>query len=108
MTACASAWARLSDMLIVTAVFSLVDGASEEEFLAADARFQEDFAYQLKGHLRRTTARGDNGTWIVISWFDSAESFAAAGNATEGLDAVEEMHRFIDFSTHRVETFTTL
>ena len=95
-------------MLIVTAVFSLVDGASEEEFLAADARFQEDFAYQLKGHLRRTTARGDNGTWIVISWFDSEESFAAAANATEGLDAVEEMHRFIDFSTHRVETFTTL
>ena len=28
-------------MLIVTAVFGLVEGASEEEFLAADARFQE-------------------------------------------------------------------
>lgn len=90
-------------MLIVTAVFSLVDGASEEEFLEADARFQEDFAYQLKGHLRRTTARGENGTWLVMSLFDSAESFAAVG-----LDAVENLHRFIDFSTHRVETFTTL
>ena len=95
-------------MLIVTAVFSLVDGADEQEFLAADARFQEEFAYQLKGHLRRTTARGDDGRWIVISWFDSADSFAAAANATVGLDAVENMHRFIDFSTHRVETFSTL
>ena len=95
-------------MLIVTAVFSLVDGVSEEDFLAADARFQEEFAYQLKGHLRRTTARGENGTWLVMSMFDSAESFAAAGNATVGLDAVENMHRYIDFSTHRVETFTTL
>lgn len=95
-------------MFIVTAVFALVDGVSEEEFLAADARFQEEFAYQLKGHLRRTTARGDNGAWLVMSLFDSAESFAAAANATVGLDAVEEMHRFIDFSTHRVETFTTL
>lgn len=95
-------------MLIVTAVFSLVDGADEQEFLRADARFQEEFAYQLKGHLRRTTARGDDGRWMVMSLFDSAESFAAAANATVGLDAVEEMHRFIDFSTHRVETFTTL
>lgn len=95
-------------MLIVNAVFSLVEGASEEQFLAADARFQEEFAYQLKGHLRRTTARGENGTWLVTSLFDSAESFAAAAHATVGLDAVEEMHRFIDFSTHRVETFTTL
>ena len=95
-------------MLIVTAVFSLVEGADEAEFLAADARFQEEFAYQLKGHLRRTTARGENGTWMVMSWFDSAESFADAPNATEGLEAVENMHRFIDFSTHRVETFTTL
>lgn len=92
----------------MTAVFGLVEGADEKEFLAADARFQEEFAYQLKGHLRRTTARGDDGRWIVISWFDSAESFAAAANATVGLDAVEEMHRFIDFSTHRVETFSTL
>ena len=95
-------------MLIVTAVFSLIDGADEQQFLAADARFQEEFAYQLKGHLRRTTARGDDGRWIVISWFDSADSFAEAANATVGLDAVEAMHRFIDFSTHRVETFTTL
>lgn len=95
-------------MLIVTAVFGLADGITEQEFLAADARFQEEFAYQLKGHLRRTTARGDDGRWIVISWFDSAESFAAAADATVGLDAVEEMHRCIDFSTHRVETFTTL
>ena len=95
-------------MLIVTAVFSLVEGADETEFLAADSRFQEEFAYQLKGHLRRSTAGSDDGRWLVISWFDSPESFAAAANATEGLDAVAEMHRFIDFSTHRVETFTTL
>lgn len=95
-------------MLIVNATFRLVPGADEEKFLAADARFQEEFAYQLKGHRRRTTARGENGAWLVTSWFDSAESFAAAGSATVGLDAVEEMHRFIDFGTHEVTVWETL
>ena len=95
-------------MLIVTATFTLVPGSDEAEFRRADARFQEDFAYQLKGHLRRTTARSEDGTWLVISWFDSAESFAGAANATVGLDAVEEMHRFIDFDTHQVSVYETL
>ena len=95
-------------MLIVNATFRLVPGTSEDEFLRADARFQEDFAYQLKGHLRRTTARGDDGTWLVTSLFESREAFADAANATEGLDAVAEMHRFIDWDTHVVSTYETL
>ena len=95
-------------MLLVNATFRLVPGASEEDFLRADARFQEEFAYQLKGHLRRMTARGDDGTWIVSSLFASRESFADAANATEGLDAVEVMHRFIDWDTHEVSTYETL
>jgi hypothetical protein len=52
--------------------FRLPPGAAEEDFLAADRRVQEEFAYQQPGLLRRTTARGDDGGWIVIDLWRSA------------------------------------
>lgn len=52
--------------------FRLDPGTAEEEFLAADRRLQENFAYQQPGLLRRTTARGEDGGWIVIDLWRSA------------------------------------
>jgi hypothetical protein len=94
-------------MLIVNATFRLAEGITEAEFLAADARFQEDFAYQQKGMMRRLTARSENGSWLVMTMWDSAESSTAAGSSTAGAEAVAEMHRCIDFSTHVIEQYFT-
>ena len=60
--------------------FRLAPERGEAEFLAADRSLQEDFAYQQPGLLRRTTARGENGGWIVIDlWSSAAEADACAG-----------------------------
>lgn len=60
-------------MVIETVVFSLVDGADEEGFLAGNARYQEAVAYRSAGMLRRTVARGDDGEWIeIILWSDDS------------------------------------
>lgn len=52
--------------------FRLAAGCDEAGFLAADRRLQEEFAYQQPGLLRRTTARGEDGGWIVIDLWRSA------------------------------------
>ena len=96
-------------MLIVNATFRLVDGVSDEEFKAIDARFQEDFAYQQKGMLRRTTAKSEDGTWLVMTLWDSAESSDGEKNITEaGKAALTAMHDAINFETHQLERFVTL
>jgi len=46
--------------------FRLTPGVEESEFLLADRAVQEDFAYQQPGLLRRTTARADDDSWLVI------------------------------------------
>lgn len=70
--------------VIEIATFTLAK--DEESFLAADDVMQTDFAYQQPGCVRRTTARGDDGEWVVLTmWADDAA--AAAAEAAEG-DAV--------------------
>ena len=57
--------------------FRLPPGADREAFLAADRRVQQEFAYQQPGLLRRTTARGEDGGWIVIDlWRSPADADA--------------------------------
>lgn len=100
---------QTAQMLIVNAIFRLVDGVSDEKFKEIDVRFQEDFAYQQKGMLRRTTAKSEDGTWLVMTLWDSAESSDGEKNITEsGKAALTAMHEVIDFDTHKLERFFTL
>jgi heme-degrading monooxygenase HmoA len=50
----------------------------ETEFVALDQRIQTEFAYQQPGLGRRTTARSEDGEWIVITLWASAEAADAA------------------------------
>ena len=68
--------ATLSAVIEITR-FRLAPGTDEAAFLAADRKVQEDFAYQQPGMLRRTTARGNDGGWIVIDlWRSVADADA--------------------------------
>ncbi len=59
--------------------FRLADEVEDADFLAADKELQEEFAYQQPGMLRRTTARGGDGEWIVIDlWASAADARACA------------------------------
>ena len=69
-------------MVIDIHTFRLCDGVSEEDFLAADKRMQQEFVPNLDGFVRRTTARGTDGRWAVVSlWWSAAELDAADARA---------------------------
>jgi hypothetical protein len=94
-------------MLEITA-FRLVPGADEEAFLAADSRVQCAFAYRQPGLMRRTTARGADGAWIVLDlWRSDADADAAAGRRHDD-EATAAFLSFVDPTTVRTGRYTTL
>ncbi len=85
--------------------FLLIDGADPESFIAADQRAQMDFFYQQPGLVRRTTARGRDGRWAVITlWGSEEEADACARNST-GDEAYESFMSFIDESSVEVTRY---
>jgi hypothetical protein len=88
--------------------FRLAPGADEEAFTAADSRVQSDFAYRQPGLLRRTTARGPDGSWIVIDLWRSAAD-ADAADARWGRDpATAAFMGFVDAASVGTERYDTL
>lgn len=64
-------------MLLETTTFRLAAGVDEVAFLAADEALQEELS-PWPGFVRRTTARGDAGEWLVLSmWGTVADADAA-------------------------------
>ena len=60
--------------VIETFSFRLPTNADEAGFLAADARIQTEVAYQQPGLVRRTTARGHDGEWLVLTLWESPDA----------------------------------
>jgi hypothetical protein len=88
--------------------FRLAPDAAEDEFLAADRSVQEDFAYQQPGLLRRTTARDDQGNWLVIDLWRSRADSSASESRWDGDPVVERFMSFVDRGTLSVEHYETL
>lgn len=68
--------------VIETLTFRLRPAVDDATFLAADRAVQTDFIPNHPGFLRRTTARGEDGEWIVVTLWaseDDAEASAARG-----------------------------
>jgi hypothetical protein len=76
--------------------FRLRAGVEEREFLQADARLQSDFAYQQPGLLRRTTARTEDGEWLVIDLWRSRSDSEACASRWEGDSVVQAFMALID------------
>lgn len=64
---------------IVVTTFELADGVTSETFVEADARYQQDVAYQQPGLKRRTTTRStdDPATWCIV------ETWGGVANAPD-------------------------
>lgn len=88
--------------------FRLADGADEAAFLEADKLVQAEFAYQQPGLVRRTSARGEDGGWVVIDlWYSATQ--AEAANAKWGKDAVTAAFmRFVADDSVTVERYAEL
>ena len=68
--------------VIDTLTFGLAPGVEDNVFLEVDRRMQTEVIYQQPGLLRRTTARGDDGSWLVVTLWESMSAFeASAGEA---------------------------
>lgn len=91
--------------MIEILTFRLAGGVDEDEFLAADRRVQTEFAYQQPGLLRRTTARGENGDWVVIDVWQSVGEADASEKAWESDPAAMAFMELVDRSTVRVARY---
>jgi hypothetical protein len=88
--------------------FRLVPDTDEAAFLAADRGVQTEFAYQQPGLLRRTTARGDDGEWIVIDVWRSDADATAADERWEQDPAARRFMSFVDRTSVRTKRYATL
>lgn len=93
-------------MIVEHHVFRLGPGVGEDALLAADRRVQTEFAPFQPGFIRRTTARGTDGEWLVETlWGTTDEAVAAARSAHPAVDALDGC---IDPATVSVRRYETL
>jgi hypothetical protein len=89
-------------VIIDTVSFRLAPGTEEAAFLAADRRVQTEFTYQQPGVVRRTTARGADGDWIVVVfWGTGDDADLAAARATDHPSVLEFVSLLDETSVER-------
>lgn len=94
--------------VLETFTFRLTRGTDIDIFLTADASVQTDFAYRQPGIARRTTARGSDGQWIVVTlWASAAEADAAAAAASHDA-AAREWSAMVDGASIRRDLYDLL
>jgi hypothetical protein len=88
--------------------FRLPPDGDEAAFLAADRKVQEAFFYQQSGLIRRTTARGERGDWIImVVWRSSADADACEARA-ERDELAHSFWALLDSSSLCVERYQEL
>jgi hypothetical protein len=86
-------------VLLETTTFRLEEGVDEAAFLAADEALQAELS-PAQGFVRRTTARGEAGEWLVLAmWGSAADADAAAPAVPSDL---------VDHTSLRRSRFSTL
>jgi hypothetical protein len=94
--------------LIETQSFRLVDNPDVGAFLAADERLQTELMLRQPTFLRRTTARGRDGEWLVVVLWDS-EADANTSRAQLGDDPANvAFMAFVDEATLTSRRYETL
>jgi len=94
--------------MAIVEVTAFTLAGDENDFLAADKRMQTDFAYQQPGLLRRTTARGDDRQWLVLTlWADMASAEASERRAGDD-EIARDFASYIEPNSLRTKRFATL
>ena len=70
-------------MLIEVRTFRLA--GDEEAFVAADKAEQHALCVRNRGLIRRTTARGEDGEWVVLTLWDNRAAVEEPGEKLAGL-----------------------
>jgi hypothetical protein len=95
-------------VLIEVTTFRLEADTGDDAFLDADRRVQEEFAYAQPGIVRRTTARGPDGTWLVSTFWGSVEDAEAAVARSTDHPAIASFAALVENASLRTERFSTL
>lgn len=85
--------------------FRLADAATESAFLEADKELQEEFAYRQPGLLRRTTAKGADGRYVVIDLWRSAADADVCGSRWDGDPVVRRFLSHVEASSVETERY---
>lgn len=88
--------------------FRLALGGDEASFIAADRRLQEEFANRQPGLLSRTTARGEDGRWIVIDLWRSAADADACDARWERDEVTQAFMALVDRPSVTTERYQQL
>lgn len=80
------------------------DGVSEEEFLAASERFEEDYMRNRPGFVRRTLLRGDREWAVLVDW-ETAEHAEASMEAFPTDPASAPFNAVIDPETFEMKRY---
>jgi heme-degrading monooxygenase HmoA len=95
-------------VLIENLTFRLAAGTDESAFLDADRKVQTDFIPNLPGFVRRTTARGDGGEWLVVTLWGSAEAADAATDQAVTAPEPSAFMALVDPASVTVTRYATL
>ena len=94
--------------MIEISTFRLGAGVDEADFLEADRLVQTRFAPRRPGFLRRTTARGEDGSWLVLVLWGSAADATAAAEAASSDPWVSALVALLDPGSVLVRRYTEL
>jgi heme-degrading monooxygenase HmoA len=94
--------------VVVTHTFRLVAGADEAAFRRADARLQVEVYYGQPGLVRRTTARGSEGEWLVVTLWRSGDDAATGAERARDHPLTAEFLAHVDATSMSVGRYETL
>jgi len=93
-------------VIVEVLAFRLSSDVSPEAFVAADAAVQTGFYYLRPGIVRRTTARGDDDSWAVVTFWGTMGDAVAADEAGRDDPTVTAFRALI--TDTRTKRFSTL
>ena len=94
--------------MIEILTFRLRPDADEDDFLEADRQVQVEFAYQQPGLVRRTSARGGGGEWLVIDLWRSDDDADACDRRWASDPITQRFMSFVDPASVHTRRFATL
>lgn len=94
-------------MVVDVTTFRLAPGVGEEDFLAADRRWQNELVPHRDGFLRRTTA-GRQGEWVVITLWATEVAAATFETDTRGHEVRQVFDRYVATESRRAARYDTL
>jgi hypothetical protein len=94
--------------VIEIVTLSLASDADPADFVAVDATMQQEFFYLQPGLVRRTTARADDGTWLIVTIWEADANADAAFAQLPSAPASAKWLQLVDRESLQRKRYNTL